>query len=250
MNALRALVLTMSLVLLSGCAASGKTELLSEEGIYDPYEDFNRAVFAFNQGVDTVILEPVTIVYRGVVPAAGRTGVSNVLSNLKSPVYLANEMMQGDWEDAGLVIKRFLINTFTGFGGLLDTASWEGIDYVPEDFGQTLYHWGMKESPYLVLPFFGPSTVRDSIGIGGDMVMDPLWWYVHNTDRDGFGITRTAATVLTVKDQTMDSYNDLERNSFDPYAALRSVYFQRRGALVKDLDPDSVTSIDIPDYDE
>ena len=227
------LFMVSSLSLLSACSSN------SDEGdIYDPWEPYNRAMFSFNEGVDYILLDPVTEVYRFIVPDAFRIAIGNVLKNIKSPVYLANELLQGDLDGAALVTQRFVFNTFTGFGGILDTASWEGMDYQPEDFGQTLAVWGVGSGPYVVLPFVGPSTVRDTVGIAGDMAMDPVNWYVWSEDKDDLGTGRMVATLLTTKDDLLDFQRDLKRNSFDYYAATRSVWMQRRNALILDGDAD------------
>lgn len=205
-----------------------------EGEVYDPYEPYNRAMFSFNEGVDYVLLNPITEVYRFVVPDVFRVAIDNFLSHIKSPIYLANELLQGDLDGAGLVTKRFVLNSFTGFGGIVDTASWEGMDYEPEDFGQTLATWGVGSGPYLVLPILGPSNVRDTFGLVADVVMDPINWYVWNHDKDDLGMGRTAATILSTKDRFLDLQKDLKRNSLDYYAATRSVWSQRRQALIAD----------------
>lgn len=220
----------LSALTLGACSSSDYIE----GEIYDPLEPYNRAMFSFNEGVDYVLLNPVTEVYRFIVPDVFRVAIDNFLSHIKAPIYLANELLQGDLDGAGLVTKRFVLNSFTGFGGIVDTASWEGMDYTPEDFGQTLATWGVGSGPYLVLPILGPSNVRDGVGLIGDAVMDPINWYVWNHDKDDLGLGRTIATVLSTKDQFLDLQKDLKRNSLDYYAATRSVWNQRRQALIAD----------------
>jgi phospholipid-binding lipoprotein MlaA len=156
------------------------------------------------------------------------------LDNLKSPVYLANELLQGDLDGAGRVTQRFFYNTLGGFGGLVDNADWDGLDYAPEDFGQTMAVWGVGSGPYVVLPLFGPSTLRDSFGMIGDMAMDPINWYAWNNEETDIDTIRTVATIMATKDEIMDLQKDLERNSLDYYAATRSVWLQRRQALIND----------------
>lgn len=231
------LLVTFGVLSLAACASTPVAYTQSGQAISDPLEGINRATFAVNEGIDTVLLEPATEVYRFVIPQGPRTGISNALNNLKSPVYFANEVLQGDFADAWIVLKRFLINSFTGFGGILDTASWEGIDYIPEDFGQTLATWGVSSGPYVVLPLLGPSTVRDAFGMGVDAMMDPIMWTLNDAEQDALMYQRTGLTVLSTKDMIMDQMNDLYESSLDPYAAFRSVYFQRREALINDLDP-------------
>lgn len=228
------LTLTLaSTVALGSCASSQNT---SNGDIYDPWESYNRTVFSFNQGVDYILLDPITEVYRFVMPSAFRTAISNFLNHIKSPVYLANELLQGDLDGAGLVTKRFVLNSFTGFGGIVDTASWEGMTYEPEDFGQTLAVWGVGSGPYVVMPFFGPSTMRDSVGLVADMAMDPINWYAWENDGTDIDTIRLGATILTTKDELLDLQRDLKTNSLDYYAATRSVWLQRRQALISDGD--------------
>jgi len=224
----------LSSTLLMGACASTQDQGAMQSDIYDPWEPYNRAVFAFNDGVDTVLLNPLTEVYRFVLPDVFEVAIHNFLENLKSPVYLANELLQGDLDGAGLVTKRFVFNTFTGFGGIVDTASWEGMTYQPEDFGQTLASWGVDSGPYVVLPLFGPSTVRDGFGMIGDIAMDPINWYIWEHDKDDLGLIRMGATVLDTKNQIMDLQRELKSSSLDYYAATRSVWMQRRQALIND----------------
>lgn len=237
----------LSTVVLGGCASSRSDTAYGD--VYDPWEPYNRAVFTFNEGVDYVLLNPATEVYRFVLPGAFRTAISNFLNNLKSPVYLFNELLQGDLHGAGIVTQRFVFNTFTGFGGILDTASWEGITYEPEDFGQTLAVWGVDSGPYFVLPFFGPSSVRDTFGIAGDMAMNPVNWYVWNNDKEDLAIGLTAATVLSTKDQYLDLQRNLKKDSLDYYAAARSVWMQRRNALINDQISNDGSVIEYEDYE-
>jgi len=230
-----ALLLTTGL---AGCATAPQGSADNRDAVIsDPLEPVNRVTLAFNELLDKVLFNPINTVYRTVVPEVGRNAVHNVLENLKSPVYLANELLQGDIKGAGTVAKRFAINTFTGFGGILDTASWEGITYQPEDFGQTLATWGVGAGPYIVWPIMGPSTLRDSVGFVGDIAMDPLYWYAVNNDRQGISYVRAGLTLLDTKDRTRNMLEDLRRNSGDYYTALQSVYIQRRNALINDMEP-------------
>lgn len=231
----------------SGCATTNNHS--EPTAVYDPIEPVNRATLAFNELLDKILFNPVTIVYRTAVPAAGRNMVTNFLSNLRTPVYLANEILQGDIQGAGLVLKRFAINTFTGFGGLLDTASWEGITYQPADFGQTLALWGFGSGPYIVLPILGPSTLRDAVGFAGDIAFDPLVWYAYNTDREWINYTRSGLTIIDAKDRTYNMLTDLRRNSGDYYTALQSVYVQRREAQIHNAKTGSILPSALPQMD-
>ena len=202
--------------------------------ISDPFEGTNRAVFAFNNAVDDAIIHPVVKGYRTVVPKPGRTGLRNFLRNLKSPVTFTNQVLQGDVKGAGDVAVRTTVNTLLGFGGLIDIAGHEGIEYEQEDFGQTLGVWGVGHGPYIVVPFLGPSSLRDYSGYFVDMLADPLRWYLHNIDEEGWYYAKLGADYLDLRESLIDVLKDLESSSIDYYAAVRSTYAQRRDALVRD----------------
>ncbi len=236
---------------LSGCASTQDHSVMGDDVIIsDPFEDTNRAVFAFNQAVDDAVINPVIKGYRFVIPKEIRNSLGNFLRNLSSPVIFANEVLQGDLEGAGTVVLRAFINTFAGFGGLFDFAGKHGMPHEGEDFGQTLASWGLDHGPYLVVPILGPSSARDSVGYIVDSFADPLRWYLFNIDQEALYFARTGAQYLTLRDELMDVLEDLRNSSIDYYASTRSIYYQRREALVNDENPDDAVSVSIPDYDE
>ncbi|MGH1397736.1 MAG: MlaA family lipoprotein [Alphaproteobacteria bacterium] len=236
---------------LSGCASDGDQYVLADgQEISDPFEGVNRKVFAFNAAVDEAIIHPTLKGYRLVVPSYARTGLGNFLNNLKSPVVFGNQLLQGDLEGAGTSFVRATINTILGVGGLIDIAGMEGIEHEGEDFGQTLAKWGMDHGPYLVVPIVGPSSARDYVGYIVDGYADPLRWYLFNVDKEGLHYARMGLSYLDLRDDLMDVLEDLQRSSIDYYAATRSVYYQRREALVNDEDPDANAAAVIPDYDD
>jgi len=222
---------------LAGCATTQNNGPADDEVVSDPLRPFNRVMLSFNEILDKVLFNPIDNVYRTVVPEVARKAVTNVLANVKSPVYLANELLQGDLEGAGTVVKRFAINTTVGVAGIVDVAANNGTHYQPEDFGQTLAVWGVGPGPYVVWPILGPSTLRDSVGFVGDIAMDPLFWYAYNNEKYALQYTRTGLTLLDTKHRYRDTMEDLRRNSGDLYTSLQSVYMQRRKALINDLDP-------------
>lgn len=232
-------------VALAGCASSPA----DEEAIYDPMEGVNRVTLDINEAVDKVALEPIARGYRKATPEAFRVAMRNFLRNLKSPVIIGNQILQGDLEGTANSTLRMVVNTLAGFGGILDLASDGGVPYEPEDFGQTLAVWGVGNGPYLVLPIFGPSTARDATGMLVDAYADPIRLYLFNTDQEEWHYARIAASVVDQREELLDIIDDLRRNSFDYYAALRSTYIQRRVALINDQDPDASSSPAIPDYD-
>lgn len=247
-------LMALALVCCTGLAACASTQTAmndgSEQEVYDPMEGMNRGVFAFNNAVDKAFLKPVAKGYRAVVPTPARNGLHNFLNNLRSPIVLANQLLQGDIEGAGNAFARAAINTTVGVGGLFDVAASEGIKDEPEDFGQTLAIWGVDNGPYLVIPLLGPSTLRDGTGMLVDSFADPLRIYLFNVDREWIHYTRVGLSVLDNRERLLDVLDDLEKNSFDYYAAMRSAYMQRREALVNDQDPEQMSAPSIPDYDE
>lgn len=247
------LVLAASLsIMAAGCASTGgpttTAEVVGGEQINDPMEGMNRGIFAFNEAVDKAVLEPVARGYRYVAPKPVRQGVRNFLRNLKSPIVMGNELLQGDFEGFANASGRLFINTILGVGGLIDIADMGGIPYEQEDFGQTLAVWGVGNGPYMIIPLLGPSTLRDGTGLLVDSFVDPVRIYLFNTDREWLHYTRMGVSAIDQREELLDLVDDLRRNSFDYYAALRSVYYQRRQALVNDMDPNTAATPDIPDY--
>lgn len=241
---------TVGVLGLTACASSQNQSIMDGgQVISDPLEDTNRAVFKFNAAVDDAVINPVIKGYRFVVPKEARNSLGNFLRNLQSPVIFANQVLQGDLEGAKNVVLRAVINTFAGFGGLFDFAGKEGLPHEGEDFGQTLATWGLDHGPYVVVPILGPSTARDSVGYIVDGYADPLRWYLFNIEKTGRHYTRFGLNYLNVRDELMDVLEDLRNSSIDYYASTRSIYYQRREALVNDENPDDAVTVSIPDYE-
>lgn len=230
---------------LSACASKGSTD--SE--IHDPFEETNRAILQFNEVADKAVLEPIAKGYRKFTPGAARTALRNFLRNLNSPIIIGNELLQGDLKGVGNATARVVINTLAGFGGILDLAEQGGIERQPEDFGQTLAKWGVGDGMYVMLPLLGPSTVRDATGSLVDGYADPIRIYLFNIDEEHLYYKRVIADAVSKREELIDIIDDLRRNSFDYYAAIRSAYYQHRQALINDQAP-SMSGPDIPDYDD
>jgi phospholipid-binding lipoprotein MlaA len=236
--------------LLAGCGTSHDEQIMAGSiQINDPFEETNRAVFAFNNAVDDAVIHPVVSGYRAVVPKPARSGVRNFLRNLKSPVQFANQALQGDVNGAGDVVVRAAVNSTVGVGGLFDVAGAEGIEYEQEDFGQTLGVWGVDHGPYLVVPFLGPSSIRDYAGYIVDAYADPLRWWLFNTNQEEWYYAKIGADYVDLREDLMDVLKELEASSIDYYAAVRSTYYQRRDALVRDEVNTAADAPEIPDYD-
>lgn len=236
-----ALVLaTLSALVLGGCASvpADPEERKAYYETNDPIEPVNRAIFSFNKGLDTVILKPVASVYKAVLPQTLQDSIRNFLNNLRTPVILANNLLQGDLDGARDTIARFTVNSVVGFGGFGDPAGDLGVKFRSEDFGQTLGVWGMGEGPYLMLPVFGPSNPRDLIGLIVDSVSDPIDIWADNTDRDAIPISRVLVRGIDRRARNLKTLDELEKSSLDFYATVRSLYRQVRDDEIRNGDTD------------
>lgn len=247
-NFFKTFILTVFVGLVVSFTAACASKNTSTTGINDPLENFNRMTLRANDRADKAILEPVAKGYRAATPKAARSVVRNFLRNLNSPVIIGNQLLQGDIEGVGNATARVVINTLAGFGGILDLATEGGIEHQPEDFGQTLAKWGVGDGMYVMLPLLGPSTVRDATGSIIDSYADPLRIYLFNIDEKHLHYTRMGASVVSKREELIDVIDDLRRNSFDYYAAIRSAYYQRRQALIND--EAGGQQADIPEYED
>lgn len=233
----------VGVLLLAGCATPPPPDdpeaVAAYEEINDPLEPMNRAIFSFNQFVDGILFKPLALLYRTFLPPEVRNGVNNFLNNLRTPIDVANEVMQGDFEGAQTVLGRFVINSTAGVGGLIDVAAEFGLEERKEDFGQTLAVWGSGEGAYLVLPLFGPATVRDGIGLIADSAMDPLTYFLSTE----ILVSRTLVRAIDERERVIDTLDEIERTSIDFYATLRSLYRQRRADEIRDGEPAPVVPI-------
>lgn len=217
--------------------------------IRDPFEKYNRWMFSMNDKLDRHVIEPVARAYRAIVPKPVRTGGHNVITNLKSPITIGNNILQGDLSGAADATVRMVVNTLLGVGGIFDIAGSEGIKDEPEDFGQTLAVWGVGNGPYIVPPVLPPASLRDYTGTLVDMYADPVRLWLHNTDEDGWAYFRTGFGLLDTRTQLIDTVSDLRRSSVDYYATMRSAYVQRRVAQIKDsVSSHHESNADIPNY--
>lgn len=230
------LVAVMAPVQNASAAAPAVDPYESDVAYYsDPIEPFNRAVFTFNKYFDMVILRPLAYGYKNYLPGFAQTGIHNFLVNLLSPVTLLNELLQGDLHGADIVTRRFFVNTILGWGGFVDAAEMHGLNPIPrEDFGQTLGVWGVGAGPYLVLPIIGPSNLRDLTGRIVDVVVDPWNLWATNVDENWIPITRGAITAIDTRAILMEPYDDIMKNSVDPYSSFRSIYSQNRTYAIRD----------------
>jgi phospholipid-binding lipoprotein MlaA len=192
----------------------------------DPWERFNRGVYKFNDSIDRHVAKPVAKRYVKVVPQPIRTGVNNFFTNLHTPTVMVNDALQAQFLKAGADLGRFLMNTIVGIGGILDPATSAGLDRNDNDFGRTLGHWGLHSGPFVELPLFGPSDVRDTFGKAADVFTNPQHWVTNNAVDYGLylpDLINKRAQLLPL-DETL-------QNAFDPYAFIRDAYLANRAYL-------------------
>jgi phospholipid-binding lipoprotein MlaA len=227
LSRLRAGVLCGALCLLlsGGCATNGNPR--------DPLEPLNRAVYTFNDGFDALLVKPAAEFYRFIIPEFARTGVSNFFSNLNDVIVAANNLLQGKATHAASDVGRILVNSTVGVLGLFDIATGLGMEKHNEDFGQTLGYWGIGDGPYLVLPFLGPSNVRDTVGWFGDFYVWPVSYIEAGKTRRAV----IAFRFVTVRADLLEASRILETAALDPYQFVRDAYLQRRRNLVYDGKP-------------
>lgn len=195
----------------------------------DPLEPFNRFMFDVNLAFDDSVFKPVATVYRDTVPEPLRDAFRNLLRNLRAPLILANDLLQGEARRAGVTLQRFLLNSTFGFAGLVDVADMAvGLKYHDEDFGQTLGVWGAGEGFYLFLPVLGPSSARDLTGFVVDGLIDPVSYAFGYFDIAYGPPARSVLNALDSRSRAIESLDDIRRTSIDFYASLRSLYRQKR----------------------
>lgn len=211
---------------LAGCAGPGGHP-------QDPFEPFNRAMFSFNETVDDVVLRPVAQGYRSVLPEIVRTGVSNFFSNLEDLWIGVNNFLQGKPADGVQDVARFAFNSTFGILGLIDVSTELNIPKHNEDFGQTMGRWGIYTGPYLVLPMFGPSNLRDGVGFAVDFKAD----MVRNLDHVPTRNTLYALRAVNTRANLLDIGRVAEEAALDKYRFMRDAHFQRRNNLVHDGNP-------------
>lgn len=203
-----------------------------DDEAYDPLESWNRKVYAFNQALDRNILRPVAEVYQDAVPSVVRTGIGNFFRNLFEPTNVINSLLQGKITQAGSDTARFIANSTFGLLGLVDVATDWGMPRSNEDFGQTLGVWGAGEGAYIVLPFFGPRTLRDTAGFVADWYTDPVTYVESDWTRWG----ARGVYYVDVRAQLLGASKVLEQATDDEYLFVREAYRQRRKNLIRNGD--------------
>ena len=228
LRAAKTIVLAGSLLALAGCAS------ILHPNPRDPLEPLNRPIWQFNDGLDSVVLKPIATVYRQSVPPLMRTGVANFFGNLSDAWSFVNSALQFKLENATDNFARVQINTLMGIFGIFDVASEFNIDRHTEDFGQTLGHWGVPAGPFLMLPFLGPSTLRDTVALPVDRRLDLVQRITHNDVRNSVYFLR----AVDRRSNLLRVGNVLEEASLDRYSFMRDAYLQRRRAEIFEREGD------------
>ena len=214
--------LLISSLLIAGCAGTGSPG--------DPLEPFNRGVYRFNDTVDKAVFKPVAKGYSAVMPAFGKTMVSNFFSNLDDVVVTANDLLQFKLKQGLSDGTRFVVNSTIGIFGLFDPASTVGLEKHNEDFGQTLGKWGLGNGPYIVLPFLGPSSLRDGVGLYADGYASPTYQIDHMRTRNQAYLTK----AVSKRAELLDQEQVLDEAMIDRYQFIRDTYLLYRNNQVHD----------------
>ena len=221
--------LVLLATLLAGCAANP-----ARQEVYDPLEPMNRKTFQFNEQVDYYVLEPLSKAWTFITPGAVREAIGNFFNNLTYPGVVLNDILQGKTADAGQDLLRFTLNSTVGIAGLFDPAAPLGLRPHREDFGQTFAAWGSGPGPYLILPVFGPSNVRDTAGLAGDLFSNTLTFIISSTAiRAGLSTLQAVNT----RAQLAKAVRISREASVDRYAFIRSAYQQQRLNAIYDGNP-------------
>ncbi len=218
------MVLLLGVFALTGCASTKTTTALSD----DPYQSFNRPVYAFNTIMDKAVFKPVASAYHAVLPDRVAEHITYFFANLGEPATILNDVLQGRARQAGSDTGRFLVNSTVGVGGLFDVASRVGFHKNTQDFGLTLAKWGYTSSNYLVLPIVGPSTVRDALGEPVNY-FSSVYPYI---DNDTVSYSLMGAQTINTRANLL-RYDDVLKQAFDPYVFVRNAYMQNRAAKIK-----------------
>lgn len=226
----------LAALLLGGCVTPPEDpeERAAFEETNDPFEPTNRAVFDANLALDRAVFKPLAKGYRTVLPEDVQNNTRNFLRNIRSPLIFINDVLQGKPGRASETLVRFFVNTFAGFLGIFDVAGQLGLEHHDEDFGQTLAVWGFGEGQYVMLPLFGPSNVRDTVGRVADTFLDPFTYLIIETDQEFASIGANFTRGTDERSRNIETLDDIERTSLDFYATIRSLYRQRRVDEISD----------------
>ena len=223
-------------IFLGGCATTGVTEQQNSANKADPYENFNRKVFVFNDTVDDYVAKPISDAYKWITPQFAQTGVYNFFSNLKNINVVINDVLQAKFAQSAHDTGRFALNTTMGLGGFVDVANSVGLEQNDEDFEQTLAVWGVPQGSYLVIPFLGPSTMRGVPGAAFDTAANPVSYV---------GLPVQLISLLNTRANAEGALKFIDEAALDPYVFTRESFLQWRNNLA--TDGKSESSLDLDD---
>lgn len=219
-------ILLSALVLFTtACASKGETNQQ-----VDTFESYNRVIFKFNYRMDKYILKPAAKGYRAITNQFVRDRVRYALANLREPLSAVNNVLQGEPKSGGVSLSRFAINSTLGLVGMFDVADGWGLKRRPASFNQTFAKWCIKDGPFIMLPFFGPSTPRAAVGTAFEFAFDPVFWATYHDAniKDKVAYSYAALQAVSLREANLEFLDDLERNSVDFYATMRSAYLQNQ----------------------
>ncbi|MBT8081693.1 MAG: VacJ family lipoprotein [Gammaproteobacteria bacterium] len=217
-----------TVLLTAGCAATPEDQRVD----HDPLEGLNRGIYGINDALDRALTKPIARGYQKIVPEPARKGVTNFSNNLFTPRSALNNFLQGKPRQGFGELSRFVLNSTFGLAGLVDVAAASGLEANAEDFGQTLAVWGAPPGPYLVLPFRGPTTLRDALMMPLDIQADPLYHYENTSVRDKLYVLR----LINLRARLL-ALDEMLADSADPYVTIRESYLQNREFEIYDGDP-------------
>jgi phospholipid-binding lipoprotein MlaA len=230
----------LALLLLAGCATrppADDPEALQEfRENNDPFEPTNRVMFEVNEAIDKAVLQPIAEAYRDLLPQPVRSGIRNVLGNLRTPTILTGDLLQGNLTRARETLGRFIVNSTIGIGGIVDVGRRYDVHGHSEDMGQTLAVWGVGEGFYMFIPLLGPTTARDLVGFGIDVYTNPQSLIGQGQILDVWNYTRIGMTVVDTREALLEPFDMVRKTSLDPYSTLRSAYRQRRSFEIQNKD--------------
>lgn len=223
-------LLSLVLAFNVSCASSGTMDQHDQE---DGLESFNRAMFSFNYKLDKYFLKPIAKGYRAITNQDVRNRVNSLISNVREPVSMVNQLLQGEVKQSGISASRFVINTTLGLGGTFDVATGWGLQVKRDDFERTLAKWCVKDGPYIVLPFVGSTTPRAFTGKTVDAFTTPVYWLTEAEHEDGIYAYSAYYAVMSIaeREAALDLGDDLERNSVDFYTTMKSAYLQNKSDM-------------------
>lgn len=225
---------------LSGCATQSPEAKAAGE-IFDPYENANRGIHSFNRGVDRYAFRPASKGYVTIVPPDLVQAFNNFAVNISMPGQAVNLLLQGKPKESGIALSRFVVNTIAGIGGLGDPSSELNIPYIDTDFGETLHVWGVKEGAYVELPFYGPSTSRDSVGVVVDFFTNPIT-FARQNPAENIGVYAEVVRRMGDRGTYSDTIDSILYESADSYAQARQIFLQNRRFQLGE--PGAITEVD------